>query len=51
MIMEKTIYYSPKVKEINLSIKRSVCENVSPVEAAFEYGVNENIDGNDDFSS
>lgn len=47
--MKKTIYYSPKVKEINLSIKRSVCQNVSPVDVAFEYGVNDGIDGNDDF--
>lgn len=29
MIMEKSIYYSPKVKEINLSIRRCVCLNGS----------------------
>lgn len=47
--MEKTIYYSPKVKEINLSIKRSVCINVSDPEGITNYSKG-TLDGGDDFT-
>lgn len=47
--MRKSDYKSPKVKEIDLSIRRSVCQTVSPIDEEMEYAINNDIDGNDDF--